>query len=310
MRQGPGTIVEISGRRFDVPLDCPCCGAAPDTEIALPLARANRDRAAVSALTVDFPYCRSCAAHVARWDSAGVVRSGLIVIGIVTFVVAAFASELAFGVIALIAATTLALGVASSRRGEARRACSPSCGSVGMSVHYLGWSGTATGFAFESIAYGAKFAEQNASRIVDDPRIRKLLQNYKLARIAVPTPAAAIAVIPPPLGVGEWIARLAATSTRVARRSGAGRRTRDASGGTCARASGAHGLRDRARRVCRAARSALERGRQATSSPRYDRSDPSRQRARTAPAGVARRARAAHDRAVARGSSCSSSATE
>jgi hypothetical protein len=216
---GPATIVEISGRRFDVPLDCPCCGATPDTEISVGLARNNRDRAADSATSVDFPYCRFCVAHVTRWESGGVVMSGLIVIAILVLIAAAIASELALGVGVCLAIVMLALVAGISRRNEARRACRPSCGAVGRSVAYLGWSGTASGFAFQSIAYGAKFAEQNAARLVDDPRIKKLLQHYKLARIAVPTPAAAVTVIPPPLGVGEWVARLAATSTRVARRS-------------------------------------------------------------------------------------------
>ena len=216
----PATLVEISGRHFDIPLDCPCCGAAPDTEIAVPLARNARDRLADSVASVAFPYCRHCVAHAARWESAGVIFSGWIVIGVLGLVILAIASELAIGLCVLIAAGLLGAVIATSRRAQARQAMRESCGSVGRSVAYLGWSGASTGLAFESISYGAKFAERNAPRLVEDPRIRRLLDKYKLARIAIPTPAAAVTVIPPPLGVGEWIAKLATTSTRVARRSG------------------------------------------------------------------------------------------
>lgn len=212
------TIVEVSGRRFEVPLDCPCCGAAPDAEIAVPLARSSRERAADSAASIDMPYCLRCVGHVARWQSAAVVLTGLIVLGSVAFVVAAIASWIVTGLVVLVGLTALGAVVATSRRREARRACQPSCGSVDLSVAYLGYSGTTTGLAFKSIAYGAKFAERNTARLVEDARIRRLLEHYKLARIAVPTPAAAISVIPPPLDAGEWIARLTTTTTRVARR--------------------------------------------------------------------------------------------
>jgi len=48
--------------------------------------------------------------------------------------------------------------------------------------------------------------------------VRTLLERYKLARIAVPTPAAAVQAIPPPPDAAEWMARLASESSRVARR--------------------------------------------------------------------------------------------
>lgn len=214
------TIVEVSGRTFDVPLDCPCCGDTPDAELAIPLARDSRDRAADSAVSVDFPYCRRCVTHVALSDSVRIVLSGLCVIGVLAFVVAAIASEPGLGFGILVALVALGAVIATTRRSRARQARQPSCSSIGRAVTYLGWSGTATGLAFDSMSYGAKFAERNATVLVDNARIRKLLEHYKLARIAVPTPAAAVAVIPPPVEVGEWIARLASASSRVGRRAG------------------------------------------------------------------------------------------
>src|SRR5690349_3630999 len=95
------TTVEVASRRFAVPLDCPCCGATPDTELAVPLARAARDRATGdSARSMDFPYCRHCVDHVDRWESAGVMSAGLIVLGV------------AAGV-AVVAVATVPLGIAA-----------------------------------------------------------------------------------------------------------------------------------------------------------------------------------------------------
>ena len=215
----PSTTVEVTSRRFAVPLDCPCCGATPDTELAVPLARAARDRAtADSAHSMDFPYCRHCVEHVDRWESAGVMSAGLIVLGLVVGGVVIALASVPLGIAAAVTAIAIAAAIAATRRAQAKQAMRESCSSPGKAIAYLGWSGSSSGFAFESLSYAAKFADQNADKLVEDPRIRKLLEQYKLARIAVPTPAAAVATIPPPLDVGEWIAKLAKTPGRVARR--------------------------------------------------------------------------------------------
>ena len=213
------TPVEITSRRYVIPADCPCCGATPDTEIAVPIARAARDRATPdSARTADFPYCQYCVEHVSRWESAGTLSAGLIVTGIIAGIVIAVAASVPIGIGVAIALVAVALLLATSRRTQARHGMRESCSTPGKSVAFLGWNGSSSGFIFESISYAAKFAEQNTSKLVEDPRLRKLLERYKLARIAVPTPAAAVTAIPPPLEVAEWVAKIAKTPGRVARR--------------------------------------------------------------------------------------------
>ncbi len=213
------TYVEIRGRRFAVPLDCPCCGAAPDAEVVVPLAPEGRGRAASdSARAVDFPYCSSCIAHVSRWESAGLMSAGVIVLGVAAGIAGAVISGPALGLVLVVASLVLAIVLAAARRAQARHAMREACSSPGKAVKYFGWTGTASRFSFESMSYAAKFGEQNDSKLVEDPKVRKLLDRYKLARIAVPTPAAAIAAIPPPLDVAEWMAKLAGMPGRIARR--------------------------------------------------------------------------------------------
>jgi len=285
--EGHGPGVRRAARLFRVAARHPIPRSRSRSHVAAVI------RALDSAASVDFPYCRFCVAHVSRWESAAIMISGLTVIGVLALILAAIISEPALGFAILVALVLLALVASTSRRNQARRACRSSCGSVGKAVEYLGWSGITSGFAFHSIAYGAKFAEQNATRLVDDPRIRKLLQHYKLARIAVPTPATAVSVIPPPLTVGEWVARLAATLTRVARRHRPRRCARHARRRSRARATRALRQRDRARRAPRTARAPREPGRQAPSSADRDHAGPSRQRPAGAARGPASRARAA-----------------
>jgi len=62
------TVVEVTSRTFALPSDCPCCGATPDSELLVALARSARDRAAPdSARSIDVPYCRTCVEHAAMW---------------------------------------------------------------------------------------------------------------------------------------------------------------------------------------------------------------------------------------------------
>lgn len=213
------TVVEVASRTFALPMDCPCCGATPDGELLISLARTARDRvAADSARSVDVPYCRVCIEHATMWEAAGVMSAGLGVIGIVAGAIIVAASSAVVGGAVIVAALLVGVALAAARRAQARHACRESCSCPQRAVGYLGWTGSATGLSFESKSYAAKFAEQNTGRLVEDPRVRTLLDRYKLARIAVPTPAAAVQTIPPPPDAAEWMARLASESSRVARR--------------------------------------------------------------------------------------------
>ena len=211
--------VTVASRLYAVPLECPCCGAQPDTEVTVPIARSARAHAAAdSAHAAAFPYCRSCVDHAQRWESAGLLSAGLIVVGVVASAVIGGVEGVPLGVATAVVVITIAAALAAARRRQARRAMRESCSAPSKAVEFLGWSGTASSFRFESITYAAKFAEQNADRLVENSHVRKLLDRYKLARIAVPTPAAAMATLPPPPDVSAWIERIAKTRGRVARR--------------------------------------------------------------------------------------------
>jgi hypothetical protein len=222
MHSKPGsqaTVVEVATRTFALPMDCPCCGSTPDSELLIGLARTARDRvAADSAKAVEVPYCRVCIEHATMWESAGVMSAGLGVIGIAAGAIIAAVSSGVVGGAVIVAGLLVGIALAAARRAQARHACRESCSCPQRAVGYLGWTGSATGFSFESKSYAAKFAEQNPGKLVEDPRVRTLLERYKLARIAVPTPAAAVQAIPPPPDAAEWMARLASESSRVARR--------------------------------------------------------------------------------------------
>ena len=212
-----GLTVQVSSRRFTIPFECPCCGAPPDSELRIPRARGAM-AAADSASGLDVPYCSRCIRHAEAWDTAGVGSAAVLVVGVLAFVALSLvAARPLLGLVALVASIPVALVVAAARRKRAKAGCTEACASPGTALQYLGWNGTLTSLAFESLTYAARFAEQNTGAVLETPQLRKLLEGHRIARLQVPTPAAAVSVSAAP-SVGEWRQKIEQARGPLARR--------------------------------------------------------------------------------------------
>jgi hypothetical protein len=204
-------IVELAARKFTLPNECPCCGAPPDSELPI-TSRATRH-------TLTFPYCERCTRHARAWDSSGIGSAGVMVLAIAGAIAAAIKSAFLVAVGIFILGAVVAWILRRSRRATAKAGCGESCATPGLAVTYLGWTGATSSFSFASPTFAARFAEANQSLLAaETPQLRKLLEGYRRARLAVPTPAVAAGVAPPPLTAPEWLARLESTTGTVARR--------------------------------------------------------------------------------------------
>ncbi len=214
-----GVIVEVGGRRFLVPYECPCCGAAPDTELIVALTPTKeRPVAAESACELGFAYCRKCVAHSLAWESSSNLETGVKVLGLLTAILVGLATHAVVGLLVFAAAVALAWWIGRTRRARAHAQAGPACAWPGVAVAYLGWSGNASSLYFESHVYAARLAEQNATKLVNvTPQLRQVMEGHKLARLAVPTPAAAVRTVPAAATVGDWTARIVAAPNRAAR---------------------------------------------------------------------------------------------
>jgi hypothetical protein len=214
-----GPTVELSSRRFSVPFQCPCCGAVPDAALSVPITKTKgRVVTEDSARELEFPYCRRCLAHLTSWQGAGVVSTGITLAGIIAGVAIALLVHVIAGIVMIVAAVVIAYGLVTHRRAQATAQCSEACPSADTAVTYLGWSGSTSAFAFRSPTYTARFAEDNTPKLVQaSPALKRLLEGHRVARLAVPTPAATMFVPPPNTG-REWVARIEKASTTVARR--------------------------------------------------------------------------------------------
>ena len=214
-----GIVVEVNARRFAVPYECPCCGAVPDTELSVPLTPdKTRPASPETAHAIGFPYCRRCITHVARWDSIKNLETAIKVLGLIGGIVLGLVVHWAAGLGLFVVAVALSVLVGRASRTKAKADCGESCAAPTIAVHYLGWSGNASAFRFESHVYAARFAEGNTQKLTNvDPSLRKVLEGHKLARLAVPTPAAAVRAVPAAATVADWIDRINTAPGRVAR---------------------------------------------------------------------------------------------
>lgn len=207
-----GVVVEVSARKFEIPFECPCCGATPpDSELTV--------KAKATSQAVLFPYCERCVGHVHAWDTSGVASAGVMLLGVAGAMTAAIVGGALPAIGTFVVFAAIAWWLRGARRNAATRQRVASCASTGLAVEYRGWQNGSSAFVFESPTFAARFAEQNTSLLANvSPALRKLLDGYRRARLAVPTPAVAAGVAPPPLTVREWLARLEATEGIVARR--------------------------------------------------------------------------------------------
>lgn len=212
-------LVEVSSRRFTIPFECPCCGAVPNAELLIPLTGApGRTVARDTAHAVLVPYCQRCIGHVSQWEAAGVASAAVILAGLIAGIVLAIAVHVVVGIGVLVVAAPIAWVARKVRRDRAKATMGASCADPGRAVGYLGWSGTTSAFELASHTYTARFAEANPTIVAAATlQLTKLLEGHRLARLAVPTPAATVTV-PPPATVGDWVVRLEATNGTVARR--------------------------------------------------------------------------------------------
>ncbi|MBA3394362.1 MAG: hypothetical protein H0T89_17075 [Deltaproteobacteria bacterium] len=171
-----------------------------------------------------FPYCSRCVGHVRIWETGSMASSVIMLTGISGGIVIALSQTALGGLLVFGAALVAAVIVTSIMQSRARSHCLPSCASGAKAVVFYGWSGSTNTFAFESAAYTARFAEQNATKLASvDPGLRHLLEAHKVARLQVPTPASATRTVPPPRDLKQWLAHLDHQPTRVSRRIAFGR---------------------------------------------------------------------------------------
>jgi len=206
-----GVVVEVASQRFEIPFECPCCGATPTAEVPM-VAKA-------SGPSLLFPYCKRCVDHARRFEYARMSSTLVMLLAIVFGATIAVAFDILAGlaIFAVGAATAWWFRLWRMKAAVVQRG--PSCASTEIAVTFHGWTGTTSAFTFESPTFAARFADQNKSLLANQtPQLQRLVDGYHKARLAVPTPAVAAGTAPPPLDHAGWMKRVESTEGTLARR--------------------------------------------------------------------------------------------
>ena len=184
-RRGP--FVELCARTFEVPFECPCCGAVPETELPVVLRKSRRMVASDSADQLAFPYCKRCAEHVRDWDAGSMSLAIITLTGLSGAIIASIASGLEDGLLVLGVALGLVFMLVAHVHDRARRRCGPGCASARQAVRYYGWSGSTSCFVFSSVRYTRRFALQNRRHLVSvSQELRELLESAESESLKLP----------------------------------------------------------------------------------------------------------------------------
>jgi hypothetical protein len=175
-------VVEVSARKFMVPRECACCGAAAQVEVAATHTRTTGVRVIrEDTRSLMFPYCNGCDRHSKLWASAASLAEMIFWLGIGVGIVAAFGAGLVAGMVCMAVGVMLAVGAYVHTRSQAQRMCGANCGSPSAAVVHLGWSGSVSSFAFHSTRYAVSFAAGNGEKLIN---VSMELQRLLVARTA------------------------------------------------------------------------------------------------------------------------------
>lgn len=207
-----GVVVELSAQRFGIPYECTCCGATPpNAEVPVPPRAAGP--------TLLFPYCKRCIEHARMYEAARTSSTLAMVIFVVASVVCAVKIGLLAGAVVFVVGVAASWWLRTWRQKVAALKRGASCASTQLAVEYRGWNGATHALAFESPTFAAKFAEENKPLLASpSPQLQRLVDGFHKARLAVPTPAIAAGVAPPPLTHRDWLVRLEGTEGTLSRR--------------------------------------------------------------------------------------------
>lgn len=172
--------VEVSGRTFDFPPYCTCCGNPPHTALTAAATRTRGKKVVhTETHTWDFPYCSQCAEHVKTAKDAGSTAAGLVLLALLASPFLAIWVWRPLGVLATIGGIIAAGCAYNQLMTKARSLMVPNCSCLEMAVSFQGWHGTHQRFFFRSQGYAIAFMLANRTKLVNlTPEAQQILHAH------------------------------------------------------------------------------------------------------------------------------------
>jgi len=170
--------VDVSGFRFAFPNECACCGATPDSVLAVSATRSRGNRVVhTETKQWEVPYCGRCIEHIRAIHAAHSLAKLLSFLSLLAGGIVGFAVSPFFGVSVGILALFGTVVLLSKQAGHIRAECGAySCVDAKEAIAYLGWQGTLHRFEISSQRFACHFMKANQSKLVNvSPEARRLL---------------------------------------------------------------------------------------------------------------------------------------
>jgi hypothetical protein len=169
----------VSGRTFEFPNECACCGATPDSEFTVSASKSwGRKVVHTEARSWDVPYCAACIRHIRAVEAARSLSRLLTFVSILLGGLIGFAVSPFWGAAIGILAVVGTVGVHAVQLGLARAESSANCVAADAAIAYLGWYGTLHKFEIGSQRFACNFMILNQDKLVNLSReARNLLSD-------------------------------------------------------------------------------------------------------------------------------------
>jgi hypothetical protein len=160
--------VDVSGAILRFPEECACCGACPDTDLAISASRSWGKRVIrTEEREWAVPYCARCLEHVRRSRDAGTFARAATVFSIALAAITGYLEAWYWGIglaVGLIALTIFIYGRLLKR---AESYSNHDCVGLDYAISYGGWSGSLHSFEIASSKFARDFMLINERKLVN-----------------------------------------------------------------------------------------------------------------------------------------------
>jgi len=157
---------QICARLLSWPRKCACCGGTADSHMRAAASKTTGKRVQHTKTSWwEVPYCHTCLAHKAAYESATGWLWGGLVVGVIAWVVVGQASS--SGTLGFLVGSVVAGGAFwpyGRAQAAAQAQMKPTCCTPRAAVRYLNWHGTFHTFVFESESYTNEFLASNGQK--------------------------------------------------------------------------------------------------------------------------------------------------
>lgn len=169
--------VDVSGSILSFPVECACCGVAPDSNLTISAGRSWGKRVIHNEARVwEIPYCTPCLEHVQRFHDAGTYARAATVMSLGAAVLMGYLEGVYWGIGVAVGLIALTIFIYGRLLKLAESHSNHGCVGLDQAISYSEWSGSLHSFEIGSSKFARDFMLINERKLVNlSPQAADLL---------------------------------------------------------------------------------------------------------------------------------------